>query len=159
MTLKPMTTSDLGGAKLDETSVLEMVAPQWRDPFRAFVRRGEASPEFLAYLEEDARAREAVAVVFEAQASAWEALARNLPTEAHRGTALSDEEQAEEAMSQEAESMIEGMASLEPSRRAGVVKRLRSSVASQPPARQREMFEVVSSIAGSISGLFSKSKT
>lgn len=57
-------------------TLLEDVDPQWRKAFIQFVQTGEAPPEFLQYLDHDARGQSAVERAFTAQAEALEELAQ-----------------------------------------------------------------------------------
>ena len=57
-------------------SLLDRIAQNWRKDFVAFVQTGDASPEFLKYLDNDEQAQSAVEEAFTAQARALEGLAQ-----------------------------------------------------------------------------------
>ena len=70
------------GFKLD--AVVEQIKPEWRDEFRRFLDSGDASDEFLAYLDSSEEGKKAVELAFNAQADALTGLAdalRSLQTE------------------------------------------------------------------------------
>ena len=75
----PATTAATKTTKLNEAAVLDLVDPKWHSAFLSFVRKGKATPEFLAYLDTDSSAKRAVSMVFDAQTRAWEKLAAKLP--------------------------------------------------------------------------------
>ncbi len=54
------------------------VKPEWRQAFSHFVETGEASKDFLVYLDGDEDAQRAVEIAFKAQAAAFESLADEL---------------------------------------------------------------------------------
>ena len=143
--------------KLEEGKVLELVDSKWRDAFLRFVRTGEAEPDFLAYLDATPLARDAVTLVFDAQASAWESLAARLSQE-HSQRAVVDRERVEEVVSKDAEMVLEEIASLTSSEREGVVRRVSSTIANQEPRRSREKLAVVSAMASAMAGLITRSK-
>jgi hypothetical protein len=65
-------------------TVVEQIKPKWRNEFRRFVDSGDASDEFLAYLESSEEGKKAVEQAFNAQADALTGLAdalRSLQTE------------------------------------------------------------------------------
>jgi len=57
-------------------SLLDRIALNWRKDFVGFVQTGDASPEFLKYLDNDEGAQSAVEEAFTAQARALEGLAQ-----------------------------------------------------------------------------------
>lgn len=59
-------------------NALNLIAPQWREDYLHFIETGEAPKEFLSYIDQDASAQEAVEMAFNAQADAFEGLAREL---------------------------------------------------------------------------------
>jgi hypothetical protein len=58
--------------------LIEKVPEQWRVEFLRFVETGNASEDFLAFLDRDVASQEAVDAVFERQAQVLEDLARGL---------------------------------------------------------------------------------
>jgi uncharacterized protein YdbL (DUF1318 family) len=72
----------MSAATILETSVWSqvwaLVSAEWHDEFRHFVDTGQASNEFLAYLDEDADCQAAVDLVIDAQAEAFQKLAEVL---------------------------------------------------------------------------------
>jgi hypothetical protein len=61
--------------------LLQLVKPQWHKDFLRFIDTGEASANFLAYLNQDEYGQKAVEMAFDAQASAFEGLAKELAAE------------------------------------------------------------------------------
>lgn len=64
--------------------VVEQIKPEWRNDFRRFVVSGDASDEFLAYLDSSEEGKKAVEEAFNAQADALTGIAdalRSLETE------------------------------------------------------------------------------
>jgi hypothetical protein len=55
-----------------------MVSDNWHKAFVNFTETGQATPEFLQYLESDPRAKQAVEIAFEQQAQAFEGVAKDL---------------------------------------------------------------------------------
>ena len=62
--------------KLEE--ILDRIPPRWQGDFAEFVRSGEASDEFLAFLDSSHEGQAAVEQAFTAQASTLEGFARKL---------------------------------------------------------------------------------
>lgn len=65
-------------------TVVEQIKPEWQNEFRRFVDSGDASDEFLAYLDSSEEGKKAVEQAFDAQADALTGLAdslRSLQTE------------------------------------------------------------------------------
>jgi hypothetical protein len=59
-------------------NALNLITPHWRKDYLHFIETGEAPKEFLSYVDEDSSAQEAVEMAFNAQADAFEGLAREL---------------------------------------------------------------------------------
>jgi hypothetical protein len=69
---------------LNLETVVEQIKPEWRNEFRRFVDSGDASDEFLAYLDSSEEGKKAVEQAFNAQADALTGLAdalRSVQTE------------------------------------------------------------------------------
>jgi len=62
--------------KLEE--ILERIPPRWQGQFVEFVQSGEASDEFLAFLDSSREGQAAVEQAFTAQASTLESFAKKL---------------------------------------------------------------------------------
>jgi hypothetical protein len=65
-------------------SLVQQIKPRWRDEFRHFVDTGNASDDFLAYLDNSVEGKQAVEAAFNAQADALKGIAealKNIPTE------------------------------------------------------------------------------
>ncbi len=58
--------------------LLKNIAPQWHNEFLRFVETGEASDNFLDYLNKDKGGQAAVEMAFDAQVKAFEGLAEEL---------------------------------------------------------------------------------
>ncbi len=99
------------GFNLD--AVVEQIKPEWRNEFRRFVDSGDASDEFLAYLDSSEEGKKAVELAFNAQADALTGLAdalRSLQTE-NVGTELA---KPAEAASVKVTEAVEGLLQLPP---------------------------------------------
>jgi hypothetical protein len=59
-------------------NALNLIDDSWRNDYLRFIETGEASQEFLSYIDKDSNAQEAVEMAFNAQADAFEGLAREL---------------------------------------------------------------------------------
>jgi hypothetical protein len=59
-------------------NALNLIAPRWQNDYLHFIETGEAPKEFLSYVDQDSGAQEAVEMAFNAQADAFEGLAREL---------------------------------------------------------------------------------
>jgi hypothetical protein len=59
-------------------NALNLIDPRWRSDYLHFIETGEAPKEFLSYIDQDSGAQEAVEMAFNAQAEAFEGLAREL---------------------------------------------------------------------------------
>jgi len=80
--------------KLDD--LLGLIPKQWHEAFLRFIDTGDADEGFLAYLDSDTQAQEAVERAIEAQAKAFEGLAKVLASSGSpAGAKTTTEEQAE----------------------------------------------------------------
>jgi hypothetical protein len=61
--------------------LMTAIAPQWREQFTVFVETGEASPEFLEYMDTDTACQQAVERAFEIQTAGLIALRDLLASE------------------------------------------------------------------------------
>lgn len=59
-------------------NLVDQVAPAWRSEFVQFIHTGEASDEFLSYLDTDPSSQEAVEQAFAAQSAAFQEFAKLL---------------------------------------------------------------------------------
>lgn len=94
-------------------TVVEQIKPEWRNEFRRFVDSGDASDEFLAYLDSSEEGKKAVEQAFNAQADALTGLAdalRSLQTE-NVGTEVA---KPAEAVSVKVTEAVEGLLQLPP---------------------------------------------
>src|SRR4029078_7259932 len=62
--------------------LLSLVPEFWREQFVHFVSSGDASEEFLAFLDKDPKTQEAVEMAFAAQVRSFEKFARHLNADA-----------------------------------------------------------------------------
>jgi hypothetical protein len=63
---------------MDYTDLLTKVPKQWHEQFIHFVSSGDASNDFLAFLDKDKPTQEAVEMAFSAQVRSFEKFARHL---------------------------------------------------------------------------------
>ena len=73
---------------------LQDVKPEWHNEFNHFVETGEGSDQFLAYLNTDSGAQQAVERAFNVQAEAFQGLAKELKQTSGTGaTSIEDHTQ------------------------------------------------------------------
>ncbi|HWZ46137.1 MAG TPA: hypothetical protein VNW97_21880 [Candidatus Saccharimonadales bacterium] len=60
---------------MEPKALLTHIKPEWQNAFSQFVKTGEATDDFLVYLDKDEDAQQAVEKAFKAQAAAFENLA------------------------------------------------------------------------------------
>jgi hypothetical protein len=102
--------------------VLASVDPEWRQAFRMFVNTGEASPEFMAYMDASPACQQAVEAAFNIQADGLRSLAEALATE---GASLPEpQEHAADALI----GAIQGAMELPAGVRAAVLRTAASSI-------------------------------
>ena len=98
--------------KLSE--LLKMIDGNWHGEFVRFVQEGEASDDFLAYLDANRDCQKAVDMAFEAQARGLEDL----------GQALCAHVPVEEDGEPDVQKAVHSMSMLKPSQRDAVMKQL-----------------------------------
>lgn len=94
-------------------TLVQQVKPQWREEFRHFVETGDASDEFLDYLDHSKEGKQAVEMAFKAQADALTGLAdalKNLQTE----SSVAQPAQSADAASAKVAQAVEGLLQLPP---------------------------------------------
>lgn len=69
-------------ASTELAAVIESVTPQWRVAFREFVETGEASEEFLAFIDRDPDCQAALERAFDIKLAGLEALGEALKRQA-----------------------------------------------------------------------------
>lgn len=105
-----MNTSLRAPAAFNLETVLQQIEPQWRKEFRRFVDTGDASDEFLAYLDNSEEGKRAVEVAFNAQADALTGLAdalRSLQTENVAAQTVKPAEAASAKVTQAVEELLQ----------------------------------------------------
>jgi hypothetical protein len=109
-----------------ETAVVQ-IKPEWRNEFRHFIDSGDASDEFLAYLDSSEEGKKAVEQAFNAQADALMGLAdalKSLQTE-NVGTATAKPAEAASVRVTEA---VEGLLQLPPDEGKQAVEKAASAL-------------------------------
>lgn len=124
------------------------IEPRWRQEFLRFIETGDASEEFLTYMDQDPACQAAVEAAFSEQAAAFESLSRDLRTAAPDASpAKSPSSVLSEHMAQ----ALERTLALPPSERTRVVERTVSTLAREvPPRRRQELKEIVSDLAAAV---------
>lgn len=116
--------------------LLHSLDPTWHSAFLHFVETGEASPEFLAYLDHDESCQRAVDAAFGAQAEAFENFSIALKT------SESAEQVETKAAAMAMAVMLEDIIDLPAPRRAEAVKKAAETVTSEKPERVEELVEI-----------------
>ena len=114
---------------------LDLVHPEWRLEFETFVETGEASEEFLAYLDRDPACQKAVEAAFTQQAAAFEELSRTLRASVPK-KALAETQAF--LVSQRMANAVEETLQLPPAERTQVLTRTVSTLTQGGPDQRRE---------------------
>ncbi len=123
-------------------TVAEKIKPEWQNEFRRFVNSGDATDEFLAYLDSSEEGKKAVEQAFNAQADALTGLAgalRSLQTESI-GTGMA---KPAEAASVKVSEAIEGLLQLPPELGKRAVEKAASALGASLPQDQHSRLQAV----------------
>jgi hypothetical protein len=127
---------------------LGRVEPKWHKEFLQFVETGDASEEFLTYMDRDPSCQQAVEAVFSEQAAAFESLSRDLRA------AIPDEVLVEAQSSVLSEHMAQALGQtleLSPAERSQVVEQTASALAREvPPRKRQELKAIVADLAAAV---------
>ena len=139
----------------DLETVVEQIKPKWRNEFRRFVDSGDASDEFLAYLESSEEGKKAVEQAFNAQADALTGLAdalRSLQTE-NVGAEVA---KPAEAVSVKMTEAVEGLLQLPPEQGKQAVEKAASALGAalrqDQHSRLQEMAKTLSKALANVAG-------
>ena len=134
-------------------TIAVQIKPEWRKEFRRFVDSGDASDEFLAYLDSSDEGKKAVEEAFNAQADALTGLAhalRSLQTE-NVGTDL---EKPAETASVKVTEAVEGLLQLPPEKGKQAVERaasvLGASLREDQHSRLQAVAQTLSNALGNV---------
>jgi len=128
--------------------LLGAVDPRWHQEFLSFIETGDASEEFLTYMDRNPSCQQAVEAAFSQQAAAFERLARDLRSAVPEAVLV--EAQAS-ALSQHMAQALEQTLELPPAERSRVLERTVSALAREVPQRRRqELKEIVSNLAAAV---------
>jgi len=123
-------------------TVVKQIKPDWRNEFRRFVDSGDASDEFLAYLDSSEEGKKAVEQAFNAQADALTGLAdalRSLQTE-NVGTEVA---KPAEVASVKVTEAVEGLLQLPPEQGKQAVENAASALAASLRQDQHARLQAV----------------
>lgn len=128
--------------------LLASVEPRWHQEFLKFIDTGDASEEFLTYMDQDPSCQAAVETAFSEQAAAFEELSRDLRT-AVPDAALAQAQSS--LLSEHMAQALEQTLALPPAERTQVVERTVSALVREvPPRRRQELKEIVSDLAAAV---------
>ena len=129
---------------MTKDELLRIVDPTWHSEFLNFIETGEASEEFLTYMDQNPSCQRAVEAAFSEQAAAFESFSRDLRATVPAKTLV--EAQAT-AVSHNMAHALEQTLQLPPAERASVLRRAVSALTQEVPKRQREeLKEIVSDL-------------
>jgi hypothetical protein len=133
---------------MQQEELLAGVEPGWHQEFLRFIETGDASEEFLTYMDQDPACQAAVEAAFSEQAAAFESLSRDLRT-AVPDAALAKARSS--VLSEHMAQALERTLALPPSERTKVVERTVSTLVREvPPRRRQELKEIVSDLAAAV---------
>jgi hypothetical protein len=127
---------------LNLETVVKQIKPEWRNEFRRFVDSGDASDEFLAYLDSTEEGKKAVEQAFNAQADALTGLAdalRSLQTENVAAEVAKPAEVASVRMTE----AVEGLLQLPPDQGKQAVEKAASALGASLRQDQHSRLGVV----------------
>jgi hypothetical protein len=129
------------------------IGQNWRRDFIAFVQTGDASPEFLTYLDGSPEAQAAVEQAFTAQARAFEGLAQLVKTS---GPTVPETPSTSEGVSTAVARAVERIADLPGEERANAVAvaaRTLARAAAAEPGKADTLLSTVSALHQEIDSL------
>lgn len=133
---------------MTKEELLGLVDPRWHREFLNFIEAGEASEEFLTYMDRAPSCQRAVEAAFSQQAAAFERLSQDMRS------AVPDKVLAEaqaSVLSQNMAHAFEQTLELPPAERTKVLKRTVSALAREVPQRRRkELKEIFSDLAAAV---------
>ncbi|HEY1465210.1 MAG TPA: hypothetical protein VGF44_17475 [Terriglobales bacterium] len=122
-------------------TVVKQIKPEWQNEFRCFIDSGDASDEFLAYLDSSEEGKKAVEEAFNAQADALTGLAdalKSLQTENVSATT-----KTAEAASIRVTEAVEGLLQLSPAQGEQAVAKAASALGASVGQEQRSRLVAV----------------
>lgn len=123
---------------------LLQIDPAWHSDFLKFIKTGEASEEFLTYMDENPACQRAVEAAFSEQAAAFESFSRDLRATVPAKTLV---EAQTAAASHSMAHALEQTLQLPPAERESVLRRAVSALTQEAPKGQREeLKEIVSDL-------------
>lgn len=127
---------------------LGQIEPKWHKEFLRFVETGDASEEFLTYMDRTPACQQAVEAVFSEQAAAFETLSRDLRAAIPEGALT---ETPSSVLSEHMAQALEQTLELSPAERSQVVEQTASALAREVPQRRRqELKAIVSDLAAAV---------
>ena len=131
---------------MELNQLLELVKPEWHKAFLRFIDTGEAEETFLNYLNQDEHGQKAVEMAFDAQASAFEGLAKELT--ADKIEVKTTASSAAQVASGDIARIVTHVLVLEPEERYEVLQKAASSLEASISPKQKGQLEDVAQEIG-----------
>src|SRR5882762_5000044 len=148
-------TRGLRSDAMELNQLLTLVKPEWHKAFLRFIDTGEAEETFLNYLNQDEHGQKAVEMAFDAQASAFEGLAKELT--ADKIEAKTTTSSAAQVASGDIARIVKNVLVLEPEERYEVLQKAASSLeASISPKQKSQLDDVAQEIGRAFSSAASR---
>ncbi|HEX7678857.1 MAG TPA: hypothetical protein VF713_12080 [Thermoanaerobaculia bacterium] len=123
---------------MSDEDALKLVPEKWREDFKRFLQTGNASPEFLDYLDNDQHGQQAVEIALKAESSAFETLAETV-----RPAILGTTPTHAREVSEQITHALEDALSRPPNERKHSFRGLRDTVKLLDEPARRRILEVV----------------
>ncbi len=135
---------------MEQESALKMVDPRWQTEYLKFIETGEATNDFLVYLNRDKSAQKAVGMAIDEQIAAF----RGLGAELRRPEKPEMEPVA--AASQKMVGAVQSLLQLPVHQRDAAVRSFSNAFASFAPKQQHAAKEVVQTVERAMDSAFQK---
>ena len=130
---------------MSDHDAVALVPERWKSEFQRFLSTGNASPEFLDYLDKDPQGQSAVEIALKAESSAFEKLAETVRPVLLGTTAAHATE-----LSAQISSAFESAMNLPPKERKHAFRGLRDTVNRLDEPARRQVKEVVRDLGESL---------
>ncbi len=135
---------------MELNQLLKLVKPEWHKAFLRFIDTGEAEDPFMNYINADNQGQKAVEMAFDAQAKAFEGLAKELSSDNTGGVPVPQPVAA--GVSGDMARVVRDVLVLEPQVRQEVLQEAASALeASISPKQKRELEGVAEQIGKALS--------
>jgi hypothetical protein len=128
-------------ARLNRQELHQAVDPKWQAELLRFIDSGEASDEFLAFMDKDPACQRAVEAAFDQQALAFEELSRSVRASGADLLGATARTPESSTVSQEMAHVIEQALELPPEERSEALRDAASTLTRSVPPRKRKELE------------------